>query len=62
MLGHLVANTARLIRPYMEPILKVRIAHTVYITYPTNIAFTMLHVQYIRHMHYKRTLIHYTRV
>ena len=24
MLGHLVANAARLIRPYMDPILKVR--------------------------------------
>ena len=62
MLGHLVANTARLIRPYMEPILKVRIARTVYITYPTNIAFITLHLQYIRYMHYKHTLRHYPRV
>lgn len=26
MLGHLVANTARLIKPYMEPILKVNLS------------------------------------
>jgi len=28
MLGHLVSNAPRLIRPYMEPILKVRLVGT----------------------------------
>ena len=29
MLGHLVSNAPRLIRPYMEPILKVRCSHQI---------------------------------